>query len=523
MTNIYKYLRIEWKKSIIVLFLIFIVTVSQVATSYVQVWSFNRLLRNDFLGFLKLELLGISLWIVLLSFNHRLVISKEKLITQISNSIRERYIRAIASKPYNEFIEYDANYYATGLSNDIALIETNGFVSFLNMIETTFLMSFSLIALFSFHYSIAILTVVLTIVVTFLPRFFNKKSQVITEKYLSSTNQYLSKNLNILEGVNILFSLNRIELLTKLITQNNHKFKDEKILYVKQNGVINLFIALISITSQMSLSVYTGYIATEGLITLGVLGSVGNIAANVFNSLTVFSRDMISINSVSSILQKFEIDEIVKNDSKISNQFTSLEISNLSLDFGEKEIFKDVNLSFQKGRKYAITGESGSGKTTLLNLILGRVKNYEGSIYLNNIDIKELSNRDISQLIGYAQQDKHLFNDTIYNNITLWGSIDDSNLLSVLELVNLNNLNTTLNAVKANLSDGEKQRLILARLILQGNDVFFIDEGTSNLDKKNADEIVRKLLELKETTIVMITHHLSDEFENEFDQVVNLS
>ena len=392
----------------------------------------------------------------------------------------------------------------------------------MSIIETVLLMSFSMVALLSFHYSIVILAIILTVIVTFLPRLFNKKAKKATEKLLKAKNGYLAKNLDVFEGYNILFSSNRLEILPRLISKNSDLFRKEKIAYARNYGLISILIGLISLTSQILFSIYTGFLVTQNVVSLGVLGSAGNIAAHIFNALIIFSNYTMSIKATSEIFNKFDVVDGGEYVAPADVKFESLILDDLSVKFSDKTVLSRVSLRIERGKNYAIVGESGSGKTTLFNAILGRIAEYEGTIYLNDKNLNTLPHTTIANTIAYAQQDKHLFNDTILNNVTLWKTVNQAQIDAVLTLTNMKHFDLNSNAKQSNLSEGEKQRLILARTLLLEKEVLFIDEGTSNLDRENALEIENRLLKLTEKTIVMITHHLDDSLKKDVDKVFHL-
>lgn len=502
--------------------LIVCVALTHVSTSYFHVWSYDCLVAKDFLGFLKFEVLSVFVWWFFVYLKRLQGVHSEMLITQITTKIRNRYVEVLARKQYYEFMEHSASDYAASLSNDIEMLETQGFSALLSIVETVLLMAFSIIALMSFHYSIVILTLVLTLVVTFLPRFLSKKAQIITERFLKAKNGYLSKNLDVLEGYGIFFSANHLALISKLISKNGTLYRNERINYARNYGLMSSLIALISVSSQILMAIYVGYLVTKNLATLGVILSAGTIANHVFNALTSFSKHTLSIKAIAPLLDKFNIEDSLGFESQETIEFTSLELDSLSVSFAGKRVLEKISLKFERGKKYAIVGESGSGKTTLFNAILGRIADYDGLIFFNDKNVKFTPSYNMANSIAYAQQDKHVFNDTIRNNLTLWKDMDGKRVDAVLAMMNIKHFDLDANAVAANLSEGEKQRLILARMLLLEKDVFFIDEGTSNLDGENATEIEKRLLQMPNTTVVIITHHLSHANAHYFDHVFRL-
>lgn len=523
MRHVFNILKQDKKQMTVVSFLIFVVCLLRVATSVIQVYSFNRLVAMDFRGFLTIELLTLVLWIVLLVINYFSNMTKQKFVTECSHNLRKNYISHMAVQDYQTFKEKSPSDIASVLDNDVEMIENQALSSYFSLYETLLLMVFSLVALFLFHYLIPVVTLVLTLVVTFVPQLLSKRAQKASETFLGVKRAFLEDNLDILNGFSVFFSSNKMELMTRFVTGNSDTYRKGNISYTKVQESIGAYIATISITSQMALSLFTGYLVTQGLVSLGVVGSVGSIAANVFNSLTALSGYYLAINSVKNVLAT-----LPKEESKIETidshpQFQSLQLQNLTLKYDGRTILDNLNLDIKKHEKIAIIGESGAGKSSLFNVLTKRVKHDEGQVMLNQKPLDTYSEREIASVIGYLSGEKVLFRDTILNNITLFQTVDETQLQKVLEWCHLEQMDLSLNLKENALSDGEKQRVVLARLLLLNRDVYFIDEGLSQLDEKNAIYIERNLLSIPNKTVVLITHHLHVDNLVYYDRIIDLS
>ena len=211
-----------------------------------------------------------------------------------------------------------------------------------------------------------------------------------------------------------------------------------------------------------------------------------------------------------------------------------LEIKNLSYRYADAKkdeyVLKDLNMSFDKGKIYAIKGKSGSGKTTLLSLISGLEKKYEGEILyqdkpLKKMDLDKYRNTDI----GIVFQSYNLLPQfTAEENIIL--SIDINNLKNVnkkdkvLELMKSVGLDENLAKRRVlKLSGGEQQRIAIARSLSYNPNIILADEPTGNLDKDTEDEIMKIFIDLahKENKCVIIVTH-SKNVSDKVDKVYEL-
>lgn len=188
---------------------------------------------------------------------------------------------------------------------------------------------------------------------------------------------------------------------------------------------------------------------------------------------------------------------------------------------GPKYVLKDINCEFPIGKTTAIVGSSGSGKTTLLKLLLKTHAPSEGSIRLDDVNLSTIDTEAWRKKCGIVLQDGFLFSDTIKRNITESDSlnpIDVKRYTKAILIANLTKLieqlphrdNTMLHNAGSNLSGGELQRVLIARVVYKNPDFLFFDEATSSLDSKNESEIVDSLNSFyKDKTVVVVAHRLS--------------
>lgn len=275
--------------------------------------------------------------------------------------------------------------------------------------------------------------------------------------------------------------------------------------------------------------IVTSVLAIMGLIPLGAISSTGNIAANVFNSLSSFSNEFVQIKATRPLFDKIKPQfsgKAVEEQVSAPIFRTMLEIKNLNYTVGNKVIFHQLNLKINKGGKYALVGKSGVGKSTLLKILSGQITNYSGQILIDGIDLHQFSQDQLVSLLQYVDQNVYLFNDTVANNISLWNqTLLDDNLKVALEKAEVDFTDTSEQMIAENgqnLSGGQKQRLALARFFYRPKLIALIDEGLSALDTQTATKIDEVLLNDKKLTLIEVNHHLSPEMIPKYDDVISL-
>lgn len=213
-----------------------------------------------------------------------------------------------------------------------------------------------------------------------------------------------------------------------------------------------------------------------------------------------------------------EKEESFGGGAKISQLNDQIQVKNLSFDYGEGPVIKDLTLDIPKGKKVALVGLSGSGKSTLINLLLGLYPVDKGSIFIDSKDINEYELESMRGLTALVSQDVFLFNDTIRNNLTIGGSFSDDEINEALKVSYADEfvhelpqgLDTIVGDRGTRLSGGQQQRITIARAFLQNRDIMLFDEATSALDNES-EKVVQKALENAAggKTVVAVAHRLS--------------
>jgi ATP-binding cassette subfamily B protein len=200
----------------------------------------------------------------------------------------------------------------------------------------------------------------------------------------------------------------------------------------------------------------------------------------------------------------------------------SIIINNLSFSYqggAAEPVLKDIHLKIPHGKITAIVGSSGSGKTTLLKLLLKFYENYNGSIRIGDINLKKISHSTWRSNCGSVLQEGFIFNDTIAGNIEVeFDKKNEKRLIAACKVANIlsfieslpDGFNTRLGAEGIGISQGQKQRLLIARAVYKNPPFLFLDESTNALDSDNERIIVENLREFFENkTVIVVAHRLS--------------
>jgi subfamily B ATP-binding cassette protein MsbA len=209
-----------------------------------------------------------------------------------------------------------------------------------------------------------------------------------------------------------------------------------------------------------------------------------------------------------------------KVDAKILNNFNhAVVFENVSFNYGEKEVLKEISLTIEKGKTVALVGPSGGGKSTLMDLIPRFHDPKSGSIKIDGNNYEDLTVDSIRSQMGIVNQESFLFNDTIFNNIAFGKpEASEEEVINAAKIANAhefilnteNGYQTSVGDRGNRLSGGQKQRICIARAVLANPPIMLLDEATSALDTES-ERLVQDALNnlMKNRTSVVIAHRLS--------------
>ncbi|MEH7245260.1 thiol reductant ABC exporter subunit CydC [Neobacillus niacini] len=254
-------------------------------------------------------------------------------------------------------------------------------------------------------------------------------------------------------------------------------------------------------------------IAAFGLILLSLLESFLPIAGAVSDT-TSYQQSLKRLDLIQE--SRLKRSETVQGDNTPDSKVL-LEINNVSFGYSDQALLADFSLKLEQGEKIAIIGRSGAGKSTLLKLIQGAFVPESGEIKLNGIHAHEWE-PSISKTIGFLNQKPYLFNTSLLNNIRLGNpKASDEEVYEAAKMVQLDEMinqlpkgyETNMQETGQRFSGGERQRIALARILLQNTPIVILDEPTVGLDPITEIRLLKTIFEtLKGKTIIWVTHHL---------------
>lgn len=293
---------------------------------------------------------------------------------------------------------------------------------------------------------------------------------------------------------------------------------------------------------NIGMSVFSAYLVIEGRITLGMMMALSYILGQLKGPIESFIGFVHSYQDAKISLERlgevhFREDEDQMNEIRqksLSPGNKDLILKDLTFGYlgpSSPPVLKNLNLTFPHNKVTAIVGESGSGKTTILKMLLGYYDPQSGCINVGVSNLKNIDTNYWRSICGVVMQDGFLFSDTIAENIAIGDDrIDTDRLYYAARIANIHDFieelpagyNTKIGQEGSGISQGQKQRILIARAVYKNPEYIFLDEATNSLDANNERVIIDNLQEFYDgRTVIIVAHRLST--VKKADKIVVLS
>ena len=453
------------------------------------------------------------------------------IMTQVSQKLTYKLRNDLAKKlnklPMNYFDKKTNGEVLSIITNDIDTLGMNLNQSITQIITSVCTVVGILIMMFSMNVLMTFVSLLILPISIFAVGTIVKKSQ----KYFAKQQEYLGHvNGNIEEtfgGYSIVKVFNGEEKAVKEFKKSNDELYTSAWKSQFLSGLMHPIMNFVGNIGYVAIALLGGYLSIQGKIT------VGNIQSFIQYNRQ-FTQPINQIAQVSSMIQAMvasaeRIFEFLNEDEEVKmiSDTTSVDSlkGNVKFDhvhFGynaDRTIINDFNADIKEGQKIAIVGPTGAGKTTIVKLLMRFYDLNSGKILIDGHDISKFDRGEIRKMFGMVLQDTWLFNGTIKDNIRYSKQdASDSEVIEAAKAAHVhhfiktlpNSYNMEINEETSNISQGQKQLLTIARVILADPKILILDEATSSIDTRTEIQIQSAMDELmKGRTSFIIAHRLS--------------
>ncbi|MBQ1935382.1 MAG: ABC transporter ATP-binding protein [Clostridia bacterium] len=262
------------------------------------------------------------------------------------------------------------------------------------------------------------------------------------------------------------------------------------------------------------------YMMYKGELTLGGVVAMSTYLGMVYNPAQAIARGILTLQEgLTSLERVSEFYEVQPEDVHSGEQVAALKgevaFANVAFSYGQEPVLEGVTFSLAPGRTHYLIGESGVGKSTLLSLMLCLYRPKSGSIFFDGKEQSVYALESLRRRIAYLSQETVFFSGTVYQNLAAQTGADKESVVAAAKTARIHDrimtleqgYDTPLESGALIFSQGERQRLSLARALVRNADVYIVDEPTAALDPHNRDEVLSVLHALaQEKTVLIVTH-----------------
>ena len=348
--------------------------------------------------------------------------------------------------------------------------------------------------------------------------FLAKKIKGISHQNQHTIAKLISKMTEIINNYETIKSHIAEEIELKEFDKISLKVKDISIREEKTNALVSPIMEVISAIGIAFVIVAGGNYVIADEMSIGAFFSFVTALLMIYEPIKRTTQNYNKMHSMSAsferILELSKAKSDIIDGTKNIDKIKSIKFENVFLKYGKKNVLKNINIKINEGESIALIGGSGGGKTSFINLINRFLDSSDGSIYINDKDIKTLKQKSLRSKIALVSQRIFIFNDTIKHNICYSYDYNEEKLKNAISLANAEfiydlkeGISTILDEFGTNLSGGQRQRIAIARAIYKDPDVYIFDEATSALDGKSENIIKESIKNISKNKIVLIIAH----------------
>ncbi len=452
---------------------------------------------------------------------------------QVAKDLRNKLAEVLSRQSYLYIVRSNPSRLLTNMTSDMDSVKMFVAQAFVTIISSLFVIigASVLLIMINWKLALAILLIVPIIAGSFFMVF--RKLRVIFRKsreVIDSLNRIINESIL---GSALIRVLNSQQPENQKFLEKNIESRDIGI------SIVRLFSALIPIVMFVSNLAVVTILALGGhFVVIGSL-SLGNFAAfNSYLVMLIFPVMMIGFmsNIIASATASFgRVKAVLDEPPPVSDSTVSsvirgdISMKNVSLNYGNKPVLKNVSFSIKAGSKTAIIGPTAAGKSQLLYLLTNIISPESGSIEFDGVPIGKYSKEVFHRQVGFVFQDSAVFNMTLRENIAFSENVTEESLWKAIATAELGDfietlpekLETVVAERGTSLSGGQKQRIMLARALALNPKILLLDDFTSRVDRKTENKILCNIQNnFPEMTLISVTQKIAP--VKHFDQIILL-
>jgi ATP-binding cassette subfamily C protein len=530
-------LKYKWYVFVILILIIVEPSINSVLNFWLQSLFNSAKPGVDVLYVMRLLIIGFLLWMLKRVVVFSSGVIKTRFICNTKEEVKHNLFVAIMGRRTANISQIaSSGEYISVFTNDISILESRFYNQIVSLISSIFSLAILGTSFFALSWKLATAIISFGVVSMFVPFFFSKKMNEKNLEFSNSISKFTQSVKEYIVSYPTIKNYSIEKVISEKFDEVNQETEDAKfeadysLLLANNVGqLLSWFMQFIGVGIGIMMVI-------DGEILIGTVIAAQSFAGDLALPLQNIIININSIRSVKQIVKKiYDLEQTdgertnekqpttqSDTDSKqLSDMRYDITFDHVGLKIGQKQIIKDFNFTFKTGKKYLVVGLNGSGKSSLFKLLKKWYEECEGGIYINDTPLSTMKNRELSHIVSYMNENVSLFSGSVKENILLFENQDEANFEQAVHNAHVClALDRQIADEGRNISSGEQRRIEIARSLLRSSKVLVFDEVVSTLDIETAYDVERLALDLKEQTIIFVSHNFSGKLIREYDEIL---
>ena len=435
--------------------------------------------------------------------------------------------RHLRKMPMGYFTEGNIGKISSVLSTDMVFIEENSMTALADMMSYIFAEAIMIMFLLFFNVWLGIAGILIILLILLAAKKMNRESMEDSDIRQEQSENLTEAVLDFVEGIGIAKSYNLLGEKSKELTANFRKSCRTNMDFEKNHAPWQRRLNLIYGLGAVAIMILSLYLTAAGQMDVTYLIGIMLFVFDLFGPVKALYSQSTRLTVMNSCLDRMEEvfqeaelpDEGSQRIPEDAAGVPEIEFRHVHFAYGEKEVLHDISFSVKRNTMTALVGPSGGGKSTIASLLTRFWDVKSGQVLVRGEDIRDVPLHDLMDHISMVFQRVYLFQDTVYNNISM--GRPDASREEVVEAAKKarcydfimklpDGFDTVIGEGGATLSGGEQQRVSIARCILKDAPIIILDEATASVDADNESCIQEAISELcRGKTLLVIAHRLN--------------
>ncbi len=432
--------------------------------------------------------------------------------SKYSIRLKRSIFNTVLKKDYRNVTKYHTGELLNRINNDVSVIVSsvvNIIPNVVSLITRIVLSFFTLFILDSFF---ALICLVLGPVILVFTRLYSRKMKSLHKKCMETDGKTRSFMMECIQNLLVIKTFRNEEA----VTEKSNEYQNENYKYTMKRSYISIIMNILfylGLTAVYYIALaYCAYRVAAGVMTFGTLTAILQLVGQVqvpFKELaSAIPQYFASLASAERIIELFDMEDdgSYKNISPKNGELIA-ELKNVTFAYDKEPVLKNADFEMKRGEFIAISGLSGIGKSTFLKLILGIIHPDTGEAHV----YAENENKNV---FAYVPQGNLILSGTIRENIAFYSPLDDEKIKEAAQIADIydfvetlpNGFDTVLGEKGLGLSEGQVQRIAIARAVYSGAEFLILDECTSALDEETEAQVLKNLKNQKNKSCIIVSH-----------------